>query len=138
MFSVETSFKSSPARPPVPIAPMLSFSLDDNRRAARAGRTPMTSPAEVAAVPAMNFRRFSEAGISFRSGMLFARGREFTDVNVLEEQFVAVVLQFNLPGWIDRLFALPIIFENRVVHDQLIVQKHMHPLTGHDNAEAVP
>ena len=57
--------------------------------------------------------------------------RQFPDVNILEEEFVAVVLQFDLAGGINRFVAFPIILQGRIVDHQFVVQIDMHLFAHH-------
>ena len=57
--------------------------------------------------------------------------RQLTDVNILEPQLVAVVLQFDLAGGEDRLRAIPIIFHRGVVQHHLAVEENVNLLADH-------
>ena len=63
---------------------------------------------------------------------------QLADVNVAEPKFVAVVLQLNLAGLKQRLRAVPEIFQRHIARHECAVEKHMHAIAHHQDAETVP
>ena len=64
--------------------------------------------------------------------------RDLPDEEVPEPERVAVGLQLDLPGRVDRLVPLPVVLEDRVVHDPLVVEVDGDPLADHEDPERVP
>src|SRR5688500_2568965 len=96
MFSLATALRFSPPRLETPITPMFSFSFGESLRAAASDEAPMTAMAVVL----RNWRRSIACRISFSSRRL--RAGQFADVNVLEPKIVAVILQLNRAGRVNR------------------------------------
>src|SRR2546426_1144302 len=102
--------------------PRLIFSLAESSRPMAECATP--SPAVARALRAMNERRLCKC---LMRSLLVAE--DFPNVDVLEPEWTAMVLQLNLPGGIDRFLSFPIILQNRISHDHLAVQKDVHLLS---------
>src|SRR5262245_3596600 len=101
MFSPATPLRLSPPRLATPMTPMFSFSLGESLRAAEALGTASQKPA---APNAVRFRKVRRDDGAF---MLISLSRQFANVNILKEQFIAVVLQLDLAGGINRFVPFP-------------------------------
>src|SRR5262249_46532833 len=63
---------------------------------------------------------------------------QLLDVDVLEPQRVAVVLELDRAPGRQRPALLPVVGQRGVVHHLLAVEEHRHPVALHDDAEGVP
>src|SRR4051812_43435984 len=63
---------------------------------------------------------------------------QLLDVDVLEPERVAVVLEFDLAGGEDRLLGVPVVLEDDAVDDEDVVQLHPDLVADHLDPEAVP
>src|SRR5438270_12749323 len=61
--------------------------------------------------------------------------RELADVDVLEPEGAAVVLQFDLSGGVDGFVALPVVFEGDVIDDELVVEPDGDFVADHADVE---
>src|SRR5688572_26519089 len=115
------------------MTPMLSFSLAESLRGLAASEE---APTRATAVVFRNWRRSIACRIGFGSGCL--RAGQLADVNVFEPQIVAMVLQLDGAGRINRFIPLPVILQRGVINDQFVVQEDVHLFAKHQNAKAVP
>src|SRR5436190_2591971 len=63
---------------------------------------------------------------------------QFPNINILKPKVVPVVLQLDLAGQKDGLAAIPVIFQDRMVHDQFPIQENLDLVSDHDDAESIP
>src|SRR2546421_3496327 len=59
-------------------------------------------------------------------------------VNILEPQRSAMVLQLNISRGENRLIVVPVIFQRRIAHDHLAVKKNVDLFASHQNAKSIP
>src|SRR5205085_4245529 len=65
--------------------------------------------------------------------------RQLFDVDVLEPQLVAMVLQLNRALCRQRLFALvPVVAQRLVIDHQLVIEVYRRLVAHHDDAERIP
>ena len=64
--------------------------------------------------------------------------RQFAHIDILEMERVAVMLEFDGSRRVDRLVALPIVFERDIVDDAHAIQEYRDFFADHDNVETVP
>ena len=63
---------------------------------------------------------------------------DLADEDVPERERIAVGLELDLPRGVDRLVPLPIILQDDVVDDELVVEIDADALADHDDPERVP
>src|SRR6266851_4349821 len=64
--------------------------------------------------------------------------RQFLDVDVLEPQFVAVVLKLDRALGGKRFALVPVVGQGRLIDDFFTIEDHRYLVALHDNVERVP